>query len=112
MIEDDASTYVKPAEYDGTEVDGPDIGGDLLETDVVATEQVGDVDPGGPPTDAPVGRDLAGLEVSRVLGREELRRKGSCRGLIDRSGRPLAMRFVRPDFVEVDSPGVEAALLS
>ena len=83
MIEDGELGCVKPAERDGAEGDGPDVVGDLFEPDVLAGEEMADVDPGGMPPDASVGGDLTELEVSRILGGEELRREGPRRGLID-----------------------------
>ena len=111
MIEDGEFGGVKPAERDGPEGDGPDIVGDLFETDVLTAEELRDVDPGGVPADASVGRDFTYLEVSRVFRREELRREGPCGGPIDRSGGLVGESLVRPDCIEVGSPGVEAPLL-
>ena len=55
MIEDGSFADVKPTEGDGPEVDDPDVVVDLLEPDVLAAEQMGDIDPGGAPSDAAVG---------------------------------------------------------
>lgn len=102
---------VEPAEGDGAEVGGPDVVVDLFEADEVAAEQVADVDPLRSPSDPAVGRDLADLEVSGILGRLELVGELSIRGLIDGGGRLLAESLVRPDLVEIGSEGVEAPLL-
>ena len=77
VIEDGRFSYVKPSEGHGTEVHGPDIVGDLFEANVFAAEQMGDVDPGGVPSDSAVGGDLAGLEEGGVVGRLRLLGEGT-----------------------------------
>ena len=108
MVEDGSFIKVQPAERNGSKEDGPDVGSDLLETDELATEQMGDVDPDGVPSDAAVARDFPDLEVSGVLGRAELRGHGSGRGYVD-GGRGLVVEgFMRPYVVEVGAELVEA----
>jgi hypothetical protein len=96
---------------DGAEEDGPDAIGDLFETDELAGEEVGDVDPFGAPTDAPVRGDLSDFEVNWVVEWRECGGVGPGRGLIGRSGCLLIEGFMRPDMVEVIAEGVEALLL-
>lgn len=83
MIEDRASTGVKPAERYGSEVDGPDVVGDLLESNVLAAEQMRDENAHARPADAAVRGDLPDLEVSWILGVLELGRERTGRKSID-----------------------------
>jgi hypothetical protein len=50
--------------------------------------------------------------VGRVLGLGELVGEGPSRGFVDGGGWLLAVGFMRPDLVEVDTEGIEPALLS
>jgi len=111
VVEDDAATGMQPAERDGSEGDRPDAVGYLFEPDELAAEQVADIDPGGVPSDAAIGRDFSDLEVGGVVGRLGLGRHGPLRRLVDGSRRPLVVGLVRSDLVEVGAKGVEAALL-
>lgn len=47
MRKDGSFSYVQPAEGDGPEVDGPNVLGDFFKPKVFASQQVGDIDPGG-----------------------------------------------------------------
>ena len=47
----------------GPEVDGPNVLGDFFKPNVFASQQVGDIDPGGVPADPAIGGDAAGLVV-------------------------------------------------
>ena len=51
MRKDGSFSYVQPAEGDGPEVDGPNVLGDFFKPNVFASQQVGDIDPGGVPAD-------------------------------------------------------------
>lgn len=112
MIEDRASTGVKPAERYGSEVDGPDVVGDLLESNVLAAEQMRDENAHARPADAAVRGDLPDLEVSWILGVLELGRERTGRKSIDGGRGSLSVGLVGPDLVEVGAESVEPALLS
>jgi len=101
VVKDGYFSFMQPAERDGSEGNGPDVLGDVFALDVFASEQVGDIDPGGMLADTAVSGDFAGLEVCRVLGQAELARERPGRGSIGGRGRFLPQGLVGPDLVEV-----------
>ncbi len=112
MSKDGSFSYVQPAEGDGPEIDGPNVLGDFFKPKVFASQQVGDIDPGGVPADPAIGGDAAGLVVRRILGQGELARVWPGRGFVGGRGRLLPQGLVGPDLVEVGPERIEAPLLS
>ena len=71
-IHDTVVGFVEPTEMNRPEIDGPDGVGDLFESDRVVFQKAADEDLSSIPSQGRVARDLAELEVSRVLERIRL----------------------------------------